>query len=133
RLFRPESPVAAVGHPVRRGRRRRPSLRRRLDAVHDREPLVLLADHAARRRGGPDRRLRHAKARPGTGRSNRLCGGEGMRTYSLLLAISMLPIGGAFGADDKPAAESALAALGRFPGEWLVDGKWSDGNRLQAR
>jgi hypothetical protein len=57
-----------------------------------------------------------------------------MRTRHLFLAALTLCASAAGGAAaDKPAAANPLAALERFAGEWVVDGKWADGSPLHAR
>jgi hypothetical protein len=45
----------------------------------------------------------------------------------LLAVIAVLTAAG------HPTAGEPMAPLGRFVGEWEVDGKWSDGNPLHAR
>jgi hypothetical protein len=56
-----------------------------------------------------------------------------MRTTTKVAAVLALFLAGTSGAADKPAAENPLTALERFAGEWVVDGKWSNGDPLHAR
>ncbi len=55
------------------------------------------------------------------------------RSYYLLAGMIMIAAPGWMRADEKSPADSKLAALGRFEGEWVVDGKWSGGQALRAR
>ncbi len=50
------------------------------------------------------------------------------------LGVALFPSSAAF-ADDKnnTPENNHLAPLDRFPGEWTVHGKWSNGEELQAR
>jgi hypothetical protein len=52
------------------------------------------------------------------------------RTFALLAVVA---VAGSVRAHDQPGAGTGLKALERFVGEWEVDGKWADGQRLQAR
>jgi len=57
-----------------------------------------------------------------------------MRSLSLAaVALAVLVAAGRLAAADTPAAVNKLAALERFAGEWVVDGKWYDGTSLHAR
>jgi hypothetical protein len=51
----------------------------------------------------------------------------------ILAVLAALGFGGSLRAAEKPQAEDRLAPLERFVGAWTVDGKWSDGQSLQAR
>jgi hypothetical protein len=55
-----------------------------------------------------------------------------MRTWYAAVTLATVVAAGAARADERPAADPA-AVLGRFVGEWVVDGKWSDGKALHAR
>jgi hypothetical protein len=55
------------------------------------------------------------------------------RMYQAFAMLAVLAATGSTPADDKTAAESGLASLEPFVGEWEVNGNWSDGSRLQAR
>jgi hypothetical protein len=55
------------------------------------------------------------------------------KLYSLLAFLAVLVPGESAPAGDQPAGDNKLAGLERFAGEWIVDGKWSDGSVLQAR
>jgi hypothetical protein len=51
----------------------------------------------------------------------------------VVTAMLIFAVMGRLSADDKAPADSALQALDRFAGEWVVDGNWSDGKPLHAR
>jgi hypothetical protein len=53
--------------------------------------------------------------------------------YLIVAAIAVCAASARGPAADKPAVPNKLAPLERFAGEWVVDGKWSDGSRLHAR
>jgi hypothetical protein len=52
----------------------------------------------------------------------------GLSMLAALLAVAVVTR-----AADKPPAESKMAPLERFAGEWEIDSKWSDGTPLKAR
>src|SRR5258708_1883947 len=54
-------------------------------------------------------------------------------TCTILVGLLMLASSARLPADEKPAVDSKLAPLERFVGEWVVDGKWSNGEPLHAR
>jgi hypothetical protein len=47
--------------------------------------------------------------------------------------LAVLLFSGWVAGEAKQAVETKLAPLERFAGEWLVEGKWSNGESLQAR
>src|SRR5437016_7442244 len=56
------------------------------------------------------------------------------RTRAVLFSAALLATIAA--ADEKtsePKFDARLAPLARFPGEWTVDAKWSDGSELHGR
>ncbi len=53
--------------------------------------------------------------------------------YRTLALLAMLASAAPLTAQEKAPAANPLASLERFAGEWVVDGKWSDGQSLHAR
>jgi hypothetical protein len=53
--------------------------------------------------------------------------------FDWIALLALLATTGLLRADDKAAAKKGLEALERFAGEWVVDGKWANGQRLHAR
>jgi hypothetical protein len=53
-------------------------------------------------------------------------------TCVLSVAVALMSAG-LLRAEDKPASGDKMVGMGRFVGEWEVDAKWADGNRLQGR
>jgi hypothetical protein len=53
--------------------------------------------------------------------------------YRLFATLAVFVSGVSLPAGDRLAAENKLDVLERFAGEWVVDGKWADGNPLHAR
>jgi hypothetical protein len=51
----------------------------------------------------------------------------------IVAGLTVLAIATQSRAADAPPAGNDLAAFERFAGEWVVDGKWSDGTPLHAR
>jgi hypothetical protein len=55
------------------------------------------------------------------------------RSCSLVALLAILACAVSVPAADKLAVENKLSALERLPGEWTVEGKWSNGSGLKAR
>ncbi len=51
----------------------------------------------------------------------------------VLATLAILIVAGRLPAEDAARGDEALKALDRFAGEWVVDGKWSNGEPLHAR
>jgi hypothetical protein len=54
-------------------------------------------------------------------------------SYRVLVMMTALALACPVQGGDKTTADSKLATLDRFAGEWVVEGKWSNGQTLHAR
>jgi hypothetical protein len=50
-----------------------------------------------------------------------------------MVMMTVLALAGSVQGGDKTTADSKLVTLDRFAGEWVVEGKWSNGQTLHAR
>jgi hypothetical protein len=53
--------------------------------------------------------------------------------YRMLVTLTLLAPAEPAQVPDKPSSADQVAILERFAGEWVVDGKWADGQPLHAR